>query len=396
MSERELSPSNALSKIKETIHSLGLTAITQYANKENLVATTELYDANSQLVASGAGKGPESLIGALAESLEHLIAGQPIVLGITTCHCKAVAAQAPARIDGLLFNCSQIKEPLECLTLTTLDKKEKLLVPHALLCPAIAKNKHPKGNSHLNFLARYSSNSGMAFGCTEDEALLHGILEVIERHILSLFYMAICKIGPPINLYSPSTSLLAMALHNNPYAIKSAQRLQIVVIKDFLGVYFAAAFPRAGAGDLHIASVGSGCSLDVNVALQRAVTEQFQANELYDSAGEELDKKTLELLSSSEKLKPLIEFSSIKNLRLPLIKHQHKQFSASVPHQLQILQNSLSNDGKKIFFRTLAKFANDCNVIQIYIPSLERFNIIRSGNLVAPQHTLLSCPTPTT
>ncbi|MGC6373208.1 YcaO-like family protein [Pseudomonas sp. K2I15] len=392
MSERELAPTDALLKIKDIIHSLGLNAVTQYANKENLVATAELYDGNNHLLESGAGKGPDSLIGALAESLEHFIALQPVPLDLASCHCKLVATQTAAKYDGFLSSLSHAGEPLECLTLTTLNKREKLFVPHVLLCPAFVKNNRTKGSANLRFLARYSSNSGMAFGCTENEALLHGIHEVIERHILSRFFMAICKIGPPINLYSPSDSLLAKALQNKPYAIESARRLQIIIIKDFLDVYFAVAFPKSGAGDLHIASIGSGCSLDVCIALQRAVTEQFQADELYGAAEEEADRKTLEMLSSSEKLQPLIEFSSIKSRRYPFIEDQHQNFSACVSQQLKKLQSSLSNTGKQAFFRTLAKFSNGCIVVQIYIPGLERFNIIRSGNLVAPHHILLNNP----
>jgi len=394
MSERELSPTDALKKIKDVIHGLGLTAVTQYTNKENLVATAELYDNNNRLVESGAGKGPDSLVGALAESLEHYTALQNHTIDVTNHPCEGVAKQLATKYDGLISSLSHITERVECVTLSALNKDGTLLIPRALICPTYARNNETKNNTSIKFLTRYSSNSGMAFGCTEAEALLHGINEVIERHILSRFYMAVCQIGPPINFYSPSTSLLAMALQNNPYAIKSAQLLQIIIIKDFLGVYFAVAFPKSGAGDLHIASIGSGCSLDVCTALQRAVTEQFQADELYGIAEEETDRKTLELLSSSETLLPLIEFSSIKNLKYTIIEHKLKNHSPSVSQQLKTLQNNISLAGKQTFFRTIANFTNGCTVVQVYIPSLERFNIIRSGSLVVPQHILLSHPAP--
>lgn len=68
--------------------------------------------------------------------------------------------------------------------------------------------------------------------------LLHGINEVIERHILSCFFMAVCSIGPSIKLYTPSKPLLAKALQNNDYALALADKLQIIVIKDVMSVFF--------------------------------------------------------------------------------------------------------------------------------------------------------------
>src|SRR5690349_25134711 len=78
MSERELSPTEALFNIMSTLHTLGLSAVTRYTTPSKLVATAELFDDNDNLVESGAGKGPDSLIGALAESIEHFSTFQPL------------------------------------------------------------------------------------------------------------------------------------------------------------------------------------------------------------------------------------------------------------------------------------------------------------------------------
>jgi ribosomal protein S12 methylthiotransferase accessory factor len=155
-----------------------------------------------------------------------------------------------------------------------------------------------------------------------------------------------------------------------------------------LDVYFAVAFPKAGPGDLHLSPIGSGCSLDIRTAIQRATTEQFQANALYGIAEEAIDKTTLDLLSGSDKLKYLIGFTHIRNLNLPPLDQPLTDFTASVPQQLKILQNNLLRAGKTIFHRTIARYSGDNVVSQCYVPGLERFNIIRNGCLVAPQHIL--------
>ncbi|MGN8343279.1 YcaO-like family protein [Pseudomonas sp. SMV71] len=388
MSERELSPTEALFNIMSTLHKLGLSAVTRYTTPSKLVATAELFDSNNNLVESGAGKGPDSLIGALAESIEHfstfkLLADPP------TRYCSdKIATQKAVTEDGIFTKLPRTEKSIECFRLTSLNDNEELFAPCALLRPETTRTIHNDPNSELHFLSRYSSNSGIAFGCTENEALLHGTHETIERHILSLFYMSVCGLGPAIELYTPSTELLETALTSHPSALASASRLQVIVIKDVLSVYFAVAFPKMGPGAHHLSLIGSGCSLEIETAIQRAVTEQFQSEDLYDEIEESIDRKTVDLLSQSKHLKHLIDFAPLIRATLPIIDTPAHTDSATVSAQLETLQKNLSNAGMKIFRRTVARFSSNSIVTQIYIPGLERFNIIRNGRLVVPQYVL--------
>ena len=388
MSERELSPTEALFNIMSTLHTLGLSAVTRYTTPSKLVATAELFDDNDNLVESGAGKGPDSLIGALAESIEHFSTFQPLADAPIRYRPDKIATQKAVAEDGIFTSLPPTENLIECFRLTSLNDNEELFAPCILLCPETTQNVHEDSNSALRFLSRYSSNSGIAFGCTENEALLHGIHETIERHILSLFYMAICGLGPAIELYTPSTALLETALTSHPAAFTSADRLQVIIIKDVLSVYFAVAFPKAGPGAHHLSPIGAGCSLEIHTAIQRAVTEQFQSEDLYDAAEESIDRETFDLLSRSRHLKNLIDFAPIIKATLPIIDAPAHIDPMTVSAQLETLQKNLSIKGMKIFHRTVARFSSNSIVTQIYIPGLERFNIIRNGRLVVPQYVL--------
>ncbi|WP_431145617.1 YcaO-like family protein [Pseudomonas alvandae] len=388
MSERELSPTEALFNIMSTLHTLGLSAVTRYTTPSKLVATAELFDDNDNLVESGAGKGPDSLIGALAESIEHFSTFQPLADAPIRYRSDKIATQKAVAEDGIFTSLPPTENSIECFRLTSLNNNEELFAPCILLCPETTQNIYEDSNSALRFLSRYSSNSGIAFGCTENEALLHGIHETIERHILSLFYMAVCGLGPAIELYTPSTALLETALTSHPAALTSADRLQVIIIKDVLSVYFAVAFPKAGPGAHHLSPVGSGCSLEIHTAIQRAVTEQFQSEDLYDAAEESIDRETFDLLSKSRHLKNLIDFAPIIKTTLPIIDAPAYIDPMTVSAQLEELQKNLSIKGMKIFHRTVARFSSNSIVTQIYIPGLERFNIIRNGRLVVPQYVL--------
>lgn len=388
MPERELAPTEALFNIMSTLHTLGLSAVTRYTTPSKLVATAELFDGNDNLVESGAGKGPDSLIGALAESIEHFSTFQPLADSPPRYRSDKIATQKAVTEDGIFTSLPHTEKLIECYRLTSLNNNEELFAPCALLCPETTRSVHEDSNSALHFLSRYSSNSGIAFGCTENEALLHGTHEIIERHILSLFYMTICGLGPAMELYTPSTALLETALRDHPSALASASKLQVIIIKDVLSVYFAVAFPKAGPGSHHLSPIGSGCSLEIHTAIQRAITEQFQSEDLYDATEESIDREAFDLLSQSKHLKLLIDFAPITRAALPIIDNPAHIDSTTVSAQLEVLQKNLSNAGLKIFRRTVASFSSNSLVTQVYIPGLERFNIIRNGRLVAPQHVL--------
>ena len=387
MTEREFSSAVAQTKILRIIDSLNFRASIKHIDACKLVAIAELYNSDQQLIESGAGKGQDSLIGALAESIEHFSTFKTSSENLSVQRCDFIIHQEAAKFDGFIKMMPSTEASIEALELSTLDQQRFLFVPRVLLCPTLESNLKQSDNE--KFLARYSSNSGIAFGCTKAEALLHGTHEVIERHILSLFFMAVCGIGPSMKLYAPSKALLSNALHSNQDALAKAEKLQIVIIRDCLNVYFSVAFPKSGAGDLHLSAVGSGSSLNVLTAVQRAVTEQFQADVLYDDSQDESDRKTHDFLASSNILRSLIDFEPVKNIKLAEYNQMATNFVECVPLQLKQLEDNLTAAGRSIYHRTLIQYGDDGIVCQSYVPGLERFNLIRNGSRVAPQRILL-------
>ncbi|MFJ2480149.1 YcaO-like family protein [Pseudomonas sp. NPDC087598] len=388
MSEREIPTSKAMTEITNAIQALGLTARVRYVGESYWVAIAELYDKDKKLIESGAGKGPDAVVGAMAESLEHYGTFHCQQLQRTNLSCGTIAGQHDVHCDGILASLPNCDERLECFRLTALDDKRELFVPCALLQPNF--NESDTGVQEGRYLSRYASNSGIAFGCTKAEALLHGTLEVMERHLLSRFFLAVCAIQPAMDLYAPSKALLTEALLDHSYALEAAKKLQIIIVKDESGVYFSVALPKTGPGEMHISAIGSGCSLSICTAVQRAVTEQLQSSALYDITEEISDRKVFDFLSTSYALKNLIDFAPVKNLKLQTLEPIPTHLASTVAQQLALLQENLHTRDRTIFYRTVAEYANTNIVIQTYIPGLDRFNIIRNGQRVAPQYILLN------
>lgn len=156
MSERELSPTEALFNIMSTLHTLDLSAVTRYTTPSKLVATAELFDGNDNLVESGAGKGPDSLIGALAESIEHFSTFQPLADAPIRYRSDKIATQKAVTEDGIFTSLPYTEKLIECFRLTSLNNNEELFAPCVLLRPETTQNIHEDSNSALRFLSRYS------------------------------------------------------------------------------------------------------------------------------------------------------------------------------------------------------------------------------------------------
>ena len=57
----------------------------------------------------------------------------------------------------------------------------------------------------------------------------------------------------------------------------------------------------------------------------------------------------------------------------------------SVRGQIKRTLINLGKDNKTVFYRTLYEHPSLASVVQVFIPGLERFHLIRSGIPVAPQ-----------
>jgi ribosomal protein S12 methylthiotransferase accessory factor len=390
MSERELSTLDAKNRILSIISKLGLRVSTRYTHSGKLVATADLFDNRNVLVASGAGKGPDCLVGALAESIEHYATLHSPSHSMIFQSCQAIASQKETESDGLFTSLPLTTEPIKCFELKTLCKAKHIFIPSIILCPQKKLVQNTYNNPSIRHLARYSSNSGVAFGCTQAEALLHGINEAIERHILSTLFMAVCGLRANIDLYSPSEYLLKAALRSNAHALEIAKELQILITKDFFGVYFSIAFPKVAPQDFFLSPLGSGCSMDVCIAIERAVTEQLQTSTLYGETEKDQDSKTYEFLSTSKILNSLIHLDPIRSINFPTLDSSKDIINLSVSEQISDIHRNLRNNGKDIYQRTIVNYADHGSVEQVYIPGLERFNIIRNGSPVVPQYVLRS------
>lgn len=387
MTEREFLPLVAREKISQAAQSLKLSTSTEYLDTSKTVATCTLVDEHGSILAEGAGKGSHAEIGALAESLEHFALNREHFKDLAYITTDKIRQQPILSMDGLIANLPETPSVIECVTL--LDPRSGITakVPAVLHMPNSPLTERIQFYKGLSFLSRYSSNSGIAFGCSKSEAILHGINEVIERHILSKVLMFLCDQHESLLMSSPSADVLDEVFFEHLDLRRAADGMKILVVKTIYGVYFSMAIPKIENAGHPICQIGSGCSVDARVAIQRAATELLQCTLLFDDSEKVADLTTLALLRKSERFRQLISLEMLRNIE-HIFRRLEPPVKLSVAEQIESITDRVVATGLRVLHRPLLSFDNGCAVIHTYIPGTERFNLIRAGMPVVPQHLL--------
>ncbi|WBM32348.1 MULTISPECIES: YcaO-like family protein [Pseudomonas] len=378
ITERELNTEEAYIRLKNLRDRLGLHSQIKLSKINSLVATCHLYESAYKEVSCGAGKGDLFELGALAESLEHYFVDKatPILID------SDQILESIAPYDDWLLKSIPPDCRIPSLSFQALNTYDEITIPAILVAPC-SKNIDEIEKTAGGFLAKYATNSGTALGCTENEALLHAINEALERHALSMYYLSLCGLTSPPKLYKPSSSFLEETFGHDSKLIRQIHKLEIYLTHDFYDVPFCIAVSRCKK-EGSLSSVGSGSSINPGIALYRAVTEQIQCAELSGPEEKQEDQAVAKMLAHSTRLSALLHPCP----RYAVPAFHPPRTDLSVRGQVKRTLINLEKQNTAAFYRTLYEHPNFATVVQVFIPGLERFHLIRSGIPVAPQSAL--------
>ncbi len=384
--ERTINQQQTFSYFKQVVKQNNLTFKYVYQNGKAQVAHLELSDTNNNLVSAGSGKGKNYTIGALAEAIEHYSLETAKESQVNMCNFKQVLAQAPFKKDSFMQSLSKYdNKTVATTTLKSNSTATTYQVPLSYLNPYF-KNDRQDLSLEL-ILNRYCSNLGTSIGLTFNDSYLHGLNESIERHYTALFYQQLIGIKQPISwsIYSSRTNKL---FNEKKSFIQSKFGKQLTVItKSIYGPYIALSILVSYKDHKYsITPLGAGCSLLPQLALQRSIDELTQCLDLYSSEEEQEDTFALSVLQQYKGLKNLITISDTRIRQIATKKNMllAASNSNSVTQQINLIERKLKFAGLTPLHRKLESLPG-LDVLQVFIPGFDRFHLIRSGALVAPQ-----------
>ena len=245
-----------------------------------------------------------------------------------------------------------------------ISKKEYYIPSNAIFHPYITENR-------VNHLFKSNTN-GLASGNILEEAILHGIFEVIERDAWSIFELT-HKNYSQIDLDSIENELL-----NNIIDKFTSNGINIKLMDftaDIKVPTIAASADDTITKDAGLLTLGMGTHLDPEVAALRALSEVAQSRatqingaredtvraDFAREAGYERMKRINKYYFKQEEEK--VDFADIEN-----------KSTTSITKDIEIVKNELiKNDIKQILYSNLTRPELDISVVRVVIPEMELF-----------------------
>lgn len=384
--ERSKSPAEAVA------YGLSYAAAKNFSFSKRVVGqriqTTEyvLTDAVGRSAAGrGKGRSAQSTAAALFEAFEHYyyeFEDRKLRSSLRPLATKEHEYSAYSPDLKRLFSGRDVQ--LSCLTFRKLDEDLDLFFPTILVDPKfVPASKSEADLIEQSGIYRYSTNSGTASGTTKSEALLHGVMEIVERDALSVCFIksVLAKEPSPLRLLDPQSlpSGLADLLDA---ATADGGMVTLWDITTDIGIP-ALLCRFAIDGGLYF---GSGASLNTGYAIERAITEAIQVHHIQKHFGPMLQRRHY-----AEERVTLFQRCNL-DAGIFAFRCQEKpvgfgevagyQGEADVETSLNAAILLLKRAGIEVFSRDI--WSEGVYVCQTIAPALERFYLVMHGLPVAP------------
>lgn len=392
--ERERSLADAEQCIDTAMAALGLGVSLQRHGQalSSTVATVHGSGIDSTRDCVGCGKGTpdEARTGAKFEAYEHFHAVPALRAASRVADIPHTLAQ-PALADTLPVRMLVAQAPglIGVLPLERLDADEPALdYPLFLIDHTYASQPLDKDTVDYHHARRYACGTGIAAGVGRNEALVHAVSEVIERHAVGTWIAQTYYRGHPESERPIDPATLPAALSDLLRQASAALGAHIVLshaASDIdCPVVMARCVDRQICG-LHVA--GSGASLHAEHAAARAIKELVQQYKVVEGEPEALLhwQRCGQRLQQWPRLQPClalapgsgeapVSFADLGGLttRLPLDIH------------LQTLLERCADAQRPVWSRVLREDAADVTLACAVMPRMERFAVAALGGVVVP------------
>lgn len=235
---------------------------------------------------------------------------------------------------------------------------------------------HPYINDSYDSLFKSNTN-GLASGNIIEEAILHGIFEVIERDAWSIFELT-HKNYSQINLDSIESEIV-----NKTIAKFESEGIKIKLMDftaDIKVPTIAASADDTVTRDAGLLTLGMGTHLDPEVAILRALTEvaQSRATQI-NGAREDTVRADFAREAGYERMKRINKYYFRQEDEQINITDIENKSTKSINEDLKIVKDELTkNDIKHVLYTDLTRPELDISVVRVIIPEMEIYALDQS------------------
>lgn len=381
--QRVYDEATTLENTKDQIKKIGVTRIADITNLDRL--GVPIFSAIRPSAAPGAisiysGKGStdqRARISAIMESFERCLAERP---GVNANIGGGISA--PALVDSYATareNCSVLdpsslllSQPINPSTLMEwvgaydlMSGEETFISANAVYHPYDAP-----GQCQKLFL---SNTNGLASGNVLEEAILHGLLEVIERDAISTAQFS-RDLGKEIVLTEEDGYLYELAQKFKDTGVE----LKIWLVPTDTGIpTVIAATDDAKLKDPALLVMGAGSHLKPEIAVARAITEAAQSRVVQiQGAREDTDREGFIRSVGYDRMKRLNWFWFEEGEKISLSEVQDLS-RKSPAESIDVILENLKGLAEKVLVVDLSREEVAVPVVRVIIPGFELFTIDR-------------------
>lgn len=236
---------------------------------------------------------------------------------------------------------------------------------------------HPYiNNPHARSLFKSNTN-GLASGNVLEEAILHGIFEVIERDAWSIFELT-HKNYAQIDLDTIESDIV-----NDTIDKFESEGIKIKLMDftaDINVPTIAASADDTVTKDAGLLTLGMGTHLDPEVAILRALTEvaQSRATQI-NGAREDTVRADFAREAGYERMKRINKYYFRQEENQINLSDIENRSTTSIADDIEIVKDELiANDIEKILYADLTRPELDISVVRVIIPEMELYAIDQS------------------
>ena len=227
--------------------------------------------------------------------------------------------------------------------------------------------------NNINSLFKSNTN-GLASGNILEEAILHGMFEVIERDAWSIFELT-HKNYAQIDLNSIESEIINDAV--DKFESKGIKIKLMDFTADIKIPTIAASADDTVTKDAGLLTLGMGTHLDPEVAILRALTEvaQSRATQI-NGAREDTVRADFSREAGYERMKRINKYYFKQEEDQIKLSDIENKSTSSITKDIEIVKNELiANDIEKILYVDLTRPELDVSVVRVVIPEMEVYTI---------------------
>lgn len=388
--ERSVNTSESIKVAEQYFLNHGINiSVKKMESKNKLLCTYAVFNKNNknqmELISSGKGLGAQGLASALFEAIEHLIyldddnrtTGRALIGEIVNSNKRLLEFYPIYYLSKI--NYSKEINTIRYTSLTT--SINELQYPSFLACTDNGLD------SDIGLLKKYKTNSGCASGYSKEEAIIHGINELIERDSLSthLVDCFIKKSVDTLNVVSPNS--LSEKLKAIYYEVEETLEEKITLLEITKYPEFPTYFAYCKKMSHTLPFKGSGTSSFMEYAIERTLLELLQHYHMHDDQNEKEDIITSILFSKYEKYSKAVSCNydgfHLDYVSLNFSDSHHDLELKDLLHSTIELLNNYHLD---VYVNHLYS-SDNLYCTKVLIPGLDNFQIINNGVFAIPNNS---------